>query len=73
MPVYQFVLAMVLALYVGFARLSIPAALGFKMGMFSGLAAWPDRFVLRLRAMVRSPRLDIAEGGGPGRAKTVLS
>ena len=39
----------------------------------NGDAFRPGRLVLRLRAVVRSTRLDAAEGGGPGRAKTVLS
>jgi hypothetical protein len=49
--------------------MSSPAAFGFKMGIPSGWLLRPDRFVLRFRDMVRSPRLEVAVGGDPGRAE----
>src|SRR5205085_9293481 len=50
--------------------MSIPAALGVKRGMLSGLPTGAGRFDLCLRDMVRSPRLEVADDVGPGRAKS---
>src|SRR5260370_40635824 len=50
--------------------MSIPAALGFRIGMLSGLPAWTGRLDLRLQDMLRSPQLEVSRGRRPRPCKS---